>query len=409
MFYRNELHFLCETLRKSRVRATVLASSEVKATATGTSKEGPLTENPFPFSRIPQDLEPHTIYKLTDPFDLCYRYLLLPDTEEPTLLVMGPYLTALPSRERLLELGERRGVSPAQQQHFEEYYSSIPVLPEGNHLFIMLTTFCERIWQRPSFAIVDVNNPNQIAVSPINEPIHNDKLDDVLVNMKTMEKRYAFENELIRAVTLGQIHKEEQLLSAFSGYSFEKRLPDPLRNAKNYSVIMNTLLRKAAENGGVHPVYLDRVSSEFAAKIEQIPDLTRGAALMREMFRSYCRLVRKHALTHFSLAVQKTILLIDSDLSANLSLKSLADHQNISYGYLCAIFKKETGKTVSQYIREKRIKYATHLLATTQLQIQTIALHCGIMDVQYFSKTFKKLIGKTPKEYRESVGRAQEI
>ena len=124
---------------------------------------------------------------------------------------------------------------------------------------------------------------------------------------------------------------------------------------------------------------------------------------MREMFRSYCRLVRKHSLKDYSLVVQKTILLIDSDLTADLSLRTLAESQGVSAGYLSTIFKKETGKTVSNYIRDKRIKHAAHLLATTKLQIQTVALHCGIIDVQYFSKIFKKLMGKTPKEYRESV------
>jgi YesN/AraC family two-component response regulator len=165
---------------------------------------------------------------------------------------------------------------------------------------------------------------------------------------------------------------------------------------------MNTLLRKAAENGGVHPVYLDRVSSEFATKIERLTSLSENTSLMLEMFRSYCRLVRKHSLNTYSILVQKTVLLIDSDLAASLSLSSLAEAQGVSAGYLATVFKRETGKTVSEYIRDKRVKHAQHLLSTTRLQIQTVALHCGIVDVHYFSKIFKKLTGKTPKEYRET-------
>ncbi|MBO5899054.1 MAG: helix-turn-helix transcriptional regulator, partial [Clostridia bacterium] len=65
--------------------------------------------------------------------------------------------------------------------------------------------------------------------------------------------------------------------------------------------------------------------------------------------------------------------------------------------------KRETGKTLSEYTREKRIQHAAHLLATTQLQIQTVALHCGMMDVQYFSKVFKRELGLTPSEYRQSL------
>ena len=104
---------------------------------------------------------------------------------------------------------------------------------------------------------------------------------------------------------------------------------------------------------------------------------------------------------NFSPLVQKTVLIIDSDLSADLTLSSLADAQGVSAGYLATVFKKETSRTVSEYVRERRMKHAAHLLRTTGLQIQTVALHCGILDVQYFSKLFKRECGMTPKEYRE--------
>ena len=243
----------------------------------------------------------------------------------------------------------------------------------------------------------------------MSEPLQEDDLDDILVNIKAMERRYAFENEMIRAVSLGQLHMEKQMVSAFSDQAFEKRLPDLLRNAKNYCIIMNTLLRKAAESGGVHPLYLDRVSSDFALKIEGMESLSENAPMMLEMFRTYCRLVRKHTIQHLSSIVQKTVLLIEADISANLSPGLLAKKQNVSLGYLSTIFKRETGKTISEYIREKRVKHAAHLLSTTNLQIQTVALHCGMMDVQYFSKLFKRETGKTPKEYRESKRHANAL
>ena len=303
-----------------------------------------------------------------------------------------------------MELGERIGVSPKEQRYLEEYYMSIPVLTDGSPLFIMLGIFCERIFGAPSFSIVDVTEEKRgMILSAEGDHSHGESFDDTVVNVKAMEKRYAFENEMIEAVRLGQIHKESLLNSAFSEELFEKRVADPLRNAKNYAIIMNTLLRKAAEEGGVHPVYIDRLSSDFALKIEQMISASAAGELMSDMFRSYCRLVRKHSVSRYSPAVQKAILLIDLDLAADLSLSSLASEQNISAGYLSSIFKRETGKTVSEYIRERRIEYAEQLLATTHLQVQTVALHCGIMDSQYFSKLFKRQTGRTPKEYRDQL------
>ena len=251
--------------------------------------------------------------------------------------------------------------------------------------------------------IIDIVKERQAPVSPINELKDNTSLDATLINMKLMEQRYAFENEMMNAVSHGQTQKINQLISAFSDINFEKRISDPLRNIKNYCIIMNTLLRKAAESGGVHPIYLDSVSSSFAVKIEQMSSTSSVNTLMSDMFRSYCRLVRRHSMGDYSPTVQKSIVIIESDLSAYLTLSSIAEQQNISPGYLSAVFKKETGKTITEYIREKRVKHAIYLLETTHLQIQTVALHCGIVDLQYFSKIFKKHTGKTPKEYRESI------
>jgi YesN/AraC family two-component response regulator len=235
--------------------------------------------------------------------------------------------------------------------------------------------------------------------------VHGDAGEEIEANIKMMEKRYSFENEMIRAVSLGQQHKSTVLISQLNQQLFEKRVADPLRNAKNYCIIMNTLLRKAAEQGGVHPIYIDKESSQFAMKIELLSTPQASAELMAEMFSSYCRLVYKHSAKKLSPIVKKTVLLIDSDISAELSLSGLAEKQGVSAGYLATAFKRETGKTVLGYINDKRMEHAMYLLGTTSLQIQTVALHCGIMDVQYFSKMFKKKTGKTPKEYRETANR----
>ena len=166
---------------------------------------------------------------------------------------------------------------------------------------------------------------------------------------------------------------------------------------------MNTLLRKAAERGGVHPIYLDETSNNFASRIEQSPSIKVLQELMSTMVRSYCRLVNRHATRHYSPLVQRTITYIDTDLSGDLSLNTLAAMQSINPSYLSALFRRETGQTLTEHVNEKRIRLARQLLRTTRLQVQTVAQHCGIPDVNYFSKLFKKHTGKTPREYRQST------
>lgn len=398
----NEIRLVLETFKKCRIKAGVFKSHEIFSI----SHEGlysffdskNLGEQLF--SILDGRILPKTVYRITDAYDLHYICFLISDDGEAVFFA-GPYLSAPPLHAFLLEIGEKNAVSPKRQRYMEEYYGALPILEENNPLFVLVDSLCERIWQSPSFTIRDLSERPESLAAPIIESGKED--GDLSVGMRTIEQRYDFENEMILAVSLGQIHKEKQLLSAFSDNVFEKRISDYLRNAKNYCIIMNTLLRKAAERGGVHPFFIDGVSSDFASKIERLNHLNETSHLMREMFRGYCRLVQNHSTGKLSIPVEKTVIAIESDLSADLSLTYLAKMQNVSAGYLSAVFKKETGKTLSQYITEKRMEYAKYLLETTQLQIQTIAQHTGIMDVQYFSKVFKRYTGMTPREYRERI------
>ncbi|MBR2461095.1 MAG: helix-turn-helix domain-containing protein [Clostridia bacterium] len=406
MLYKRELELLCDFFRKIHVRFATLTAEQIGVDPVY-SLHKCLPREFFSPGYIDR-LEHTAVYRSTDGFGFSYSYFLLPDVEPTSVMCIGPYLYRAPDNGMILEIGEKNGFSPANQKFLSEYYRSVPVLSRDCHSFVMLATFLERVWGTSSFAIVDVDADKGAPASPITEIREDDGINDITVSMKATENRYAWENEIISAVATGQLHKEEQLVEFFSADFFEKRTADPLRNAKNYGVIMNTLLRKAAEAGGVHPVYLDKMSTDFALRIEQLPSLSENTKLMCEMFRSYCRLVRKHSLNSYSSIVQKSILMIDSDLSLPLSLKILADRLNISAGYLSGIFKKETGKTVSEYIRVKRVKHAMHLLESTGLQVQTVALHCGIVDLQYFSKLFKKETGKTPSEFREEARKRAE-
>ena len=399
MFYKQELSFLCDVLKKSRVNATVMERAEFIRTLTDDEVREPFYAKERLISVVPT-LQSRTLYTFSDRAALSYRFILLPETVTPMVLTIGPYRTVQTTAGELLEIGERFGITPQKQKHFSEYYESIPLLPSDSPVWMMLNAFCERIWRSPSFAVEDIS-PQVTNVEREREvtlPSH----DGTELSMKALERRYAFENEMIRAVEQGQLHVEKQLMRAFSSGTFEKRVKDPLRNAKNYSIIMNTLLRKAAENGGVHPLHIDRASSAFAKRIEDMASVDDTGALMCEMFRDYCRLVQEHMTIGLPEVVKKAMLEINADISADLSTHKLARIQDVSAGYLSTMFKKATGQTLSDYIRKRRMEHAAHLLENTNLQIQTVALHCGIMDVQYFSKLFKRQMGLTPSDYRAS-------
>ena len=402
MSWENEFDFLKQSLEKCGLHID-LVSSESSFIEALDERDVAFFERIFSrdmtVDGILGGVKPKTLYKFKDSFFLHYYVFLLAHSPKSKVAVIGPFLSERLSETKILELCQQNKIEPKYQKRVNEFYAVLPVLPQYSPIHLFLDTFCERAFGE--YTVLDVEADATSVLSHIEEASGRE-LESIFSDTKNMERRYAFENEILNAVTMGSENKLNKLFSVASDAFFEKRAADPVRNAKNYGIIMNTLLRKAAERGGVHPVYLDKLSSKFAVKIELFNSVEQGRALMNEMFKEYCKLVREHS-SSYSPLVKSAVTAIDSDPSAEISLSALADKLGVTAVYLATIFKKETGKTVTEYINDKRISYAKHLLRTSALQIQTVSLHCGIMDVHYFSKLFKQKTGKTPSKFREEM------
>lgn len=357
------------------------------------------------FSDMPPLIQPNTIYRIQDPFFCNYICIQLPDPgTPPRYLFIGPYSTREITKQLLLQLAERFTLSPQKFTELQKFYTTLITLSNEDALFSLTTTLGEYLWGGlENFSVETIDNRLSDNTEPITSRTSLSDTEEAFFTMEILEKRYEAENLLIHAVSQGLVHKAEMAITSNSFLSLEQRVPDPVRDIKNYCIIMNTLLRKGAEQGSVHPLHIDSLSSRFARKIEQLTTPEGGVALQREMIHKYCLLVKNHSMKGFSLLVQKVVTRIDSDLTADLSLKTQAKLLNVNASYLSTLFKKETGTTLTDYVNKKRMENAVFLLNSTSMQIQNIAQYCGIPDVNYFTKIFKKYIGKTPKEYRGDI------
>lgn len=357
------------------------------------------------FADIPPVIQPNVIYRIQDSFFCNYICLQLPDPgTPPRYLFIGPYSTREITKQLLLQLAERFTLSPQRFTELQKFYATLITLSNEDALFSLATTLGEYLWGGlENFSVETIDNRLSDNTEPITSRTSLSDTEEAFFTMEILEKRYEAENLLIRAVSQGLVHKAEMAITSSSFLSLEQRVPDPVRDIKNYCIIMNTLLRKGAEQGSVHPLHIDSLSSRFARKIEQLTTPEGGVALQKEMIHKYCLLVKNHSMKGFSLLVQKVVTRIDSDLTADLSLKTQAKLLNVNASYLSTLFKKETGMTLTDYVNKKRMENAVFLLNSTNMQIQNIAQYCGIPDVNYFTKIFKKYIGKTPKEYRGEI------
>lgn len=89
--------------------------------------------------------------------------------------------------------------------------------------------------------------------------------------------------------------------------------------------------------------------------------------------------------------------------SQALTLDEVANYCYLSKSHFCKIFKTETGMTFKAYLNQQRIESAKNLLKTSSLKNYEIAEIIGFDDPSYFHELFKKSVGMTPTEYRNSA------
>jgi AraC-like DNA-binding protein len=101
--------------------------------------------------------------------------------------------------------------------------------------------------------------------------------------------------------------------------------------------------------------------------------------------------------------INDVIEYLDANYLEPYDRKSLAGRFSIKEDYMCQVFKKKTGTNISNYINAMRIEAAKKLLEDTETRVVDIAFHAGFENLTHFHRLFKKITGKTPNVYRESI------
>lgn len=99
--------------------------------------------------------------------------------------------------------------------------------------------------------------------------------------------------------------------------------------------------------------------------------------------------------------VMQCVDYIYSNIKDRITVQDLADHTGLSTNYLSRVFKQNLGISISDYIREKKIEKATHLLKYSDESIVDIANYLSFSSQSHFIQTFQEYTGLTPKKYRD--------
>ena len=184
-----------------------------------------------------------------------------------------------------------------------------------------------------------------------------------------------------------------------------------LRWCHFYGPSMPAIYAKYCERGGL-PVIRGADVSQYCTILTGIYTLASSSDYIRDMringkLNDLLTLLMEsswhheaHANAPKKMEVSCVKSFLDEHYSEKLSLESVASHFFIDKHYLARLFKEQYGVTMVTYLQQVRITHAKRMLRFTDKSIEEIGLECGIGELNYFSRVFKKLEGVSPSEFR---------
>ena len=264
MGYEAEISFLCRALTKCGVQALLFPRADPPVVDLGLRENIHMLnlKNTF-FS----SMEHRTLYAIDDALLCHYNALLIPDSDD--VLLIGPYLTQEVSEQVILTLMDKHHLPSSMLPLLTHYYKALPLILISDSMMLgLMDALVELLWgSDSSYETKHVEHSNLSDIIRTEDPAYLNKIMDA-ADLKLMEERYEAENRLMYAVAHGMTHQAQLMISRANEHVLEQRTMDSLRNIKNYGVILNVLLRKAAEEGAVHPLHIDQLSSTMARRLD---------------------------------------------------------------------------------------------------------------------------------------------
>lgn len=110
-----------------------------------------------------------------------------------------------------------------------------------------------------------------------------------------------------------------------------------------------------------------------------------------------------HFKTSGSDQITKVCDYIMQNFTSDLTLRNVARIANMTPNAFCSFFKQRTRKTFVNFVNEVRVGYACKLLTGDQYNISEICYMSGFQNLSNFNRQFKKILNKTPHQYREEM------
>lgn len=213
------------------------------------------------------------------------------------------------------------------------------------------------------------------------------------------------EQSFFDAVSSGDIdfvrqNCKDQKFTATEGVGILSR--DPVTNLKYHFVVTTAFITRHYTAAGMELEQAFRLSDFYILKLDNLHTIQQIVDLHDRMVLDFTEKMRS-AIRNPGVPkpVADCIDYIYAHIKERITIEDLAEYTDLSASYLSRLFKKEIGVSVSDYVREKKVEKAQHLLKYCDYSLVEIANYLSFSSQSHFIQLFKEFTGMTPKKYRD--------
>jgi len=303
---------------------------------------------------------------------------------------VGPVFTAPPDRETITRILHLLNVNIAEYEKYSTVLTEAPIMSvnEFAKIICMAHFVIHKTELQPEALFPDLS--------------HDDMQEEYVPPMRN----YQIEQLLLPLIRKGDVQTINLLLTSANYKTVYKFGNSNLSSMKKIAVSLITLASREAIKGGADVDRALSKSDEFLGKIDGISRIDGVFKLLYQAVIAFARLAgSEEAYNDLSLVTLKVVKYINRNIDKKIKLCNLAEHTGVTPNYLSSLFKKETGKTVADYIKAQKLNEAKRLLSETDLSLSEIADSLAFSSQSYFQNCFKAQFGITPAQYKNDITR----
>lgn len=243
----------------------------------------------------------------------------------------------------------------------------------------------------------------------------NRELNMSLMNRReeqSMHVEYSHEYGFYESIAAGNVEAVKAMLASpsdidmYEGAEYGRLSADPLQNMRYHFVISAALITRTCVGKGMERELAYTLSDLYIGKMDALSDRADIIALHNEMMMDYA--VKMSELPKQGVYSSQVIKVIDHichHLNEKITVQDAARVAGINRSYLSALFVRETGMYIRDFIMREKVKAAENMLKFSDYSYADIAEYFGFSSQSHFIKCFKEETGVTPLEYRRKFSR----